>query len=68
MRLSFRERLRLFEPRFDAINDIDVIEVAERNEVTFRLRAQMRDRRRIEPFSFETRLSLLNQFVAKPGA
>lgn len=68
MRLSFRERLRLFEPRFDAINDIDVIEVAERNEVTFRLRAQMRDRRRIEPFSFETRLSLLNQFVEKPGA
>lgn len=68
MRLSFRERLRLFEPRFDAINDIDVIEVAERNEVTFRMRAQMRDRRRIEPFSFETRLSLLNQFVEKPGA
>lgn len=68
MRLSFRERLRLFEPRFDAINDIDVIEVAERNEVTFRMRAQMRDRRRIEPFSFETRLSLLNQFVEEPGA
>ena len=68
MRLSFRERLRLFEPRFDAINDIDVVEVAERNEVTFRMRAQMRDRRRIEPFSFETRLSLLNQFVEEPGA
>jgi predicted component of type VI protein secretion system len=68
MRLSIRERLRLFEPRFDAINDIDVIEVAERNEVTFRMRAQMRDRRRIEPFSFETRLSLLNQFVEEPGA
>lgn len=68
VRLTLRERLRLFEPRFDAISGIDVLEVAERNEVTFRIRGQMRDRRRIEPFSFETRLSLLDQVVEEGGA
>jgi predicted component of type VI protein secretion system len=67
VRLSFRERLRLFEPRFDAIHGIDMLEVAERNEVIFRIRARMTDRRQNEPLSFETRMSLLDQQVAEGG-
>lgn len=71
-RLSFRERLRLFEPRFDAIHGIDVLEVAERNEIIFRIRAKMsartNDRRQIEPLAFEARMSLLDQQVAEGGA
>lgn len=66
--LTLKERLHLFEPRFDAVNGIDILEVAERNEVTFRIRAQIRDQHRIEPFSFETRVSLLDQAIEEGGA
>lgn len=67
IRLSLRDRLRLFEPRFEAINAIEVSEMAERNEVVFRIRARMRERSSDAPVSFETRLSLLDQQVEKDG-
>lgn len=68
IRLSLRDRLRLFEPRFEAINAIEVSEMAERNEVVFRIRARMRKRSSDAPISFETRLSLLDQQVEEGGA
>lgn len=63
IQLSLRDRLRLFEPRFEAINGIDVSELAERNQLVFRIRARMRDRSSDAPFLFETRMYLLNQVV-----
>lgn len=68
IRLSLRDRLRLFEPRFEAITGIEMSEMAERNEVVFRIRARIRDRSSDGPVSFETRLSLLDQQVEEGGA
>lgn len=68
IRLSFVERLRIFEPRLLRISSVEVRENPESNEVVFHVQAHTRDREKEESVSLEGRLSLFEQMLGQEAS